>query len=291
MWLTALNSDRLYQEKLEPPTPQADIKARPKLDDGLPPSLRVYNFSSTKNRLMWLSLTNGGQGFASPTRELHSSCHWVELQDSRLFFTGGDYHLTRALNEVWTLDVRRDFATIDKPNMLTPRYLHQSVCCDDLVYVLCGTSIFGATAKCERFSSSYNAWESIPAAPSSISGSTAILIQETRSIYLLGGSQHLTSIDVVSELSVDSLRWRVLPIQLTSPRSPILCFSLPTRRSSLYFVNGPSVYCLDVSSCKVQLCCAVRLYKCRQAACYYIHGTLYYSRIDGEVGCVTIGAI
>jgi hypothetical protein len=252
--------------------------------DGLSPSMRIYSLKNL--RLNWASLLSGDRGsFTLNIGDVGISL--VELPDASLLVAGGLFWTNLKYNLVWRVDVRRDFALIDKPPMQFSRFNHQLVYLSDFVY-----AIGGNTEKCERFQVSTECWETLPEIPLKLCLHSAIASALTQSIYVFGGRSPLfVKFDTVFMFSIATLTWERLAVKLPAPDYSIPVFRLPTTSASVYLVNGAKLYAFSLHKQRLKLKSKLQVHLQSMSACCYFNEALYYSNDLGFIGTFNLGRI
>eukprot|EP00359_Climacostomum_virens_P001015 CAMPEP_0204897824 /NCGR_PEP_ID=MMETSP1397-20131031/946_1 /ASSEMBLY_ACC=CAM_ASM_000891 /TAXON_ID=49980 /ORGANISM="Climacostomum Climacostomum virens, Strain Stock W-24" /LENGTH=244 /DNA_ID=CAMNT_0052065601 /DNA_START=837 /DNA_END=1568 /DNA_ORIENTATION=- len=242
------------------------------MKEHLPPSKRLYNYINHSDTLMWISLESQQISSTQLIRPLKAGCCWVELPDASLFVTGG-FFIGSTYSEVWKVDSQREFSMIQQPSMLTKRFSHASVYFQGFVYALGGD-----TSKCERYNCEEGSWEELPCYQESIMWHSAIALEKTQAIYIVG-----TKSNFLSFFSVEKLQWFIMSINLPKPFTMIPCFNLPSTPDKFCMISNLNVYLVDIPEMKSYNIARVdkKRMKYRSNAWYY-EGKVFLCKIESS---------
>lgn len=213
------------------------------------------------------------------TFRLHSA--WCEVPGYFLYFSGGKTD-SRCVDR---LDTTRDFAKTLLPQMLRSRSCHAFIEHQGYLYSIGGLNYGHPTNSCERFAINGSSWEILDNLQIEAGNLTAIVLDEPRCLYTLGGcigNDYLS--DRIQRLSLETLKWDVLAINLPNGSMSVPCFKL--KESEAYFVVGKALYkltplkILKVKDLKETLASDF-------GPSYYHNGTLYCS----VMGNLKIGSL
>jgi hypothetical protein len=130
---------------------------------------------------------------------------------------------------------------------------------------------------CERFLMSEDRWEVIAPILVAVQGAAVRVLESTCCLYALGGivdKSGAQSIDLIQELNLLSLTWRVLELKLPLCRTEITCFVYKDT-SQLYFLLSKGLYSFRPKEERITL---LRSYPhflpCSMQPWYYSEGTL-----------------
>mmetsp|Transcript_31901 Transcript_31901/g.54950 ORF Transcript_31901/g.54950 Transcript_31901/m.54950 type:complete len:370 (+) Transcript_31901:45-1154(+) len=225
---------------------------------------RTYSYMHSTNFLSATNLATGARSSFSISRVFRVSCSWVELPDQSLFFTGG----VGGENEVWIIDIIRQYAVIDKPPMIHWRSQHSTVYIKEEVYAISGEYV----KQCERFRLAGEKWDSLPDIPVPVYCHTAISSESTNSIFVFGGEGR----KIIQELSLLSMTWQILPVRLSHADYHIPVFKTNSDEGSLYFTSERVLYKFILSSKTIERIKPIsRNIESWYGPSYYVSGRLY----------------
>jgi hypothetical protein len=238
----------------------------------------LYTYSSYTNKLHRANLLTGELTCHQvPGYRFKELCGCSELPGGSLLITGG----SPSEGEVVKIDTQRECAVTSFLPMHTARHHHAAVYHSQYLYVL-GGYYARPLYECERYVFAESRWEVLPVLPVACCAMSAVVLDN--SLYALGGLAHPINLDSVQKLSLDSLSWQLMQLNL-----PQACYSFPCFKidSEVYLVIKETLYSftpLRVKPSKIlphSICCY---------SSYYSRGTLYYS-INGEIKSFAIGEL
>jgi hypothetical protein len=251
----------------------------------LPSSMRIYSYDYRSGKVNWESLLNAETGVVKPCRLIYIGACWVELPDRSLFFAGGFYS-EGASQEAWRLNVTRDFSVVEVPLMHSHRYGHQVVYFQGFVYAICG-----GTNRTERYCLDTQEWQELEFCVTYLTKHSAIALEATQSIYVLGGRASANTSTILA-FSVVSLTWSALSVALPAAQVYLPCFKVPSHSSSIFFVHELTVYRLEALSLQLQsVKSTTEVVENDRAACYYWQGSLYCTEHLGSLRKHFIGSL
>jgi hypothetical protein len=226
----------------------------------------IYTCKESTGELHRTSLLNGDRS----CHRLHDYqfkeyCRWSELPGGTLLITGG-HEENDAVREVVKIDTLRECAVSSQPPMHSARFQHAVVHHSQYLYVLAGYSD-RELSECERYVWAESRWEELPALPVPGYGMSAGVLDNN--LYTLGGWAN-SYLDTVQKLSLDSLTWEVMRLNLPQAASSFPCFKTNTQ---MYLLINKTLYSftpqqvLPIKAIHKCICCATS---------YYSRGTLYY---------------
>jgi hypothetical protein len=197
----------------------------------------VYSYEGGTNLLHWTSLDSGSRyTSAVPGFTFKNNCSWSEVPGGTVFFTGGN----PATPEVVSINPQTVQVSREAP-MNGPRGYHSSLYHQGYIYVLGGYDGRETTSACERYDLAANRWEPIAPCLVGCSSSSAVVLEATQCLYVLGGfSASRSPTNLIQEFSLVTLSWRVREEQLPFNSYGVPVFKL--REDSLYFVQSKILY-------------------------------------------------
>lgn len=214
---------------------------------------------------------------------------WCELPKGKFCITGGQNGFLSS-KQVVSIDFIRDFAIVDKPQMLSARSYHGSVCHAGCVYVVGGSAKFMkgnlSFAKCERFIG--ERWEKLQPLP--LAAASGNLITLKNYLYIFGGYNNLSESDTLQRLCLRTLTWEVMTLRLPFPGSSIACFKLD--ESQVYFIIDQGLYAYSPDFSKITHIKGLDMsIESRQGLSYYSQGILYCSNDRDALQRLEIGML
>lgn len=207
------------------------------------------------------------------------------LPDNALFVTGGSVSQKTAM-------IIGD-TTVEKEPMLTAREWHGSVFYEDYVYVLGGWGGSSYLANCERYNLTSKSWTSLPDMPTATSGINPIVIEPTECLYVLGGYNG-EYLDLLQELNLKNLTWRLLALNLPNTDSFIMTFKVKKISTELFFVQESKLMmCMPQQSSIIKVATIKADIKCSTGLSTFVNTHLLCSQDEGpahdfEVGIFTV---
>mmetsp|Transcript_3693 Transcript_3693/g.7901 ORF Transcript_3693/g.7901 Transcript_3693/m.7901 type:complete len:273 (-) Transcript_3693:926-1744(-) len=242
---------------------------------------RIYSYKFKTSELYYVSLADKARGSVELVRQIHIETVWVELPDHSLFCTGGEKFFSPT-REAWQIQVARDFSVIDKPPILKERSQHCSAYYRGNVYVISGNK----TVRCERFSLDREQWTEIPCIPHGVCWATAVLLEKSQSIFVLGGLR----LNLIQEYNIDRRAWLVLPAFLSPPTAFMPSFSYRGSVDAVFFICGNLLCNLEHNQIVVRKLLPFDCYS-RNGVSYYYKGDLYCSSNEGYPAIYPIGEL
>jgi hypothetical protein len=225
-----------------------------------PPYAFLYSCKEDTNQLYRVNLLTGEESSHKvPHYQFKEYCRWSELPGGSLLITGGGEY-PREVRDVVKIDTLREYAASSQPPMHTARCNHAAVYHSQYVYVL-------GKSECERYSCAESRWEVLPALPVAGGGMRAVEVEN--SLYALGGIDG-GMLDTVQKLSLDSLTWQLM--QLNLPQAA-RCFPCLKTETQVYLVIEKTLYSFTPLEIKAVKNLDKSIY-CWSS--YYSRGTLYY---------------
>jgi hypothetical protein len=219
----------------------------------------LYSCKQDTNLLQRVNLLTGEESSHKvPHYQFDYGCRWSELPGGSLLITGG----YPGGMEVVKIDTLREYAVSSQPPMNTFRYGHAAVYHSQYVYVL-------GYSECERYSCAESRWEVLPALPVACDGMSGVEVEN--SVYALGGRADRSDLDTVQKLSLDSLTWQLMQLELPQPYSAFPCFKTETQ---VYLVIKETLYSFTPLEVKAVKNLDTSITCCYSS--YYSRGTLYY---------------
>jgi hypothetical protein len=170
--------------------------------------------------------------------------------------------------------------------MKTARRSHGSVFYGGFLYVIGGYNGSSITAECERYDTLHNHWQPIPPLPHKSCGHAAIVCEDTRRIYTLGGSDG-SFLDLIQEFELESQTWKLLAVKLLSKSYWIPCFRVKNQ-ALIYFIQGGALHSFSPITYTLANVKPVTNIQSYNRPSYFAKGTLYYPQ-DGPVKQLVIG--
>lgn len=241
----------------------------------------IYSYENAK-KLHITKLSSGQKRTLTvPLANFKEFSSWCDLPSGALYFTGGNRPLT---NSVTCLQPYKEFSVTKQASMIKERYAHSSIYFQGYIYVISGYSEV-SIKECERYSLDQESWEAIPPIPEELI-CTSLIVQESAEVLYVIGGQRKVNFDLIQELRIRSLVWRVLPMKLTSPGCFIPCFKVDD--FSCYYVQKNNLFKWDFSrnwSTYVNSFSGAELTS-RFSPSYYANHTLYcstnYKAVNGK---------
>jgi hypothetical protein len=241
----------------------------------------IYGYREDTDQLHRTNLVTGQQTrHRVPSYQFKEGCCWSEVPGG-LIITGGGLP---AVREVVRIHTRREFAATRCAPMLTPRRFHAVVHTTQHLYVLGGYNE-GCLGESERYVCSENQWEALPPLPRACTSMSGVVVK--RSLYALGGYDG-SLLDLVQNLSLERLTWKIMKLRLPQLGHGIPCFKL--RDTEVYLVVNKTL-CSFTALQVLPLKTLTEDINCWRGASYYHSGTLYCSSYYGAVRCYEIGSL
>mmetsp|Transcript_22501 Transcript_22501/g.40540 ORF Transcript_22501/g.40540 Transcript_22501/m.40540 type:complete len:316 (-) Transcript_22501:18-965(-) len=151
-------------------------------------------------------------------------CQYTKLDSGKILLTGG------FPSKKDVVEIGHNFKMTPKESMISGRRRHGLTHFNGKVYALSG---WEASTKCERYDAKLNFWEELPDIPKATGCVTPVVLEDTESIYVLGGyaGAFLNDIQV---FSIPEHTWSVLDIKLPSVGWYMPCFTIG--RKELFFI-------------------------------------------------------
>mmetsp|Transcript_18472 Transcript_18472/g.33264 ORF Transcript_18472/g.33264 Transcript_18472/m.33264 type:complete len:282 (+) Transcript_18472:170-1015(+) len=233
----------------------------------------IYSFNYPDNKVCWIDARVGRANDIKLNFELSPGCNWCCLPGLCMMISGGKH-----LKEARKIDVVRDLAVTGLASMNTARWEHSLVLHQNSVFALSGN-----TSKCEKYLISENRWEDIASIPIAVSGSSALSMPYSNSIYVLGGAtEDYEFMDTVQVLELGSLKWKLLSLSLPCGDVFIASFRVSFYSQNLYFVSEEKLYKLSANDEALE--CLQTLAKsicCITGRAVYLGEKLYCSTDEG----------
>jgi hypothetical protein len=228
-------------------------------------SIFFYCCKKETNQLHRVNLLTGEQSCHEvPSYQFKKGCHWSELPGGSLLITGG----CPGVREVVKIDTLREYAVSSQPPMHTARQNHAAVCHSQYLYVLAGWN-GRCLSECERYSCADSRWEVLPALPVAGYGMSAVEVEN--SVYALGGENINIAYVTVQKLSLDSLTWEFMQLNLPQAARNLAIFKTDTE---VYLVIKRTLYSFTPLKVKPIKTLPQKIF-CNSS--YYSRGTLYYT--------------
>lgn len=212
----------------------------------MPEFIYSYQFNSTN--LYRTNLATGATACFVISHSFFIGSVWCEIPGENLYITGGrseDYTYQKKAVAIspGTFDVS------SRSDMITQRGYHSAVAYRSDLIVLGGNSKRNLR-ECEKFISGNNKWVSISPLPQACFDLNAIVLEDTRSLYALGGKvDEETPLRTIQHLNLDSLDWSVHSLQLPDAACWIPIFKLD--ESQGYFIVNQIIYGFNSSSINI----------------------------------------
>jgi hypothetical protein len=173
--------------------------------------------------------------------------------------------------------------------MKTARRGHGSVFYGGFLYVIGGYTGFngGALAECERYETLHNHWQPIPPLPHKSCDHAAIVCEDTRRIYTLGGYDGSSALDLIQEFELESQTWKLLEVKLPSKSNCIPCFRVKNQ-ALIYLIQGGALHSFSPITYTLANVKPVTDITSYNIPSYFAKGTLYYPQA-GLVKKLVIG--
>jgi hypothetical protein len=212
------------------------VDAEQVTQDTLEPSYQVptfiYSSYDGTDKLYRTNLVTGELSrHRVPSYTFKYHCCWSEVPGGSLLITGGHDEDCNYVREVVRIDTRREFAVSHCPPMLTPRIGHAAVYHTPHLYVLGGCSR-RHLSECERYVLAENRWEALPPLPRACFSASGVVVES--SLYVLGGYDDASELDLVQKLSLESLTWELMQFRLPFAGCKIPCFKV--REAEVFLV-------------------------------------------------------
>jgi hypothetical protein len=199
-----------------------------------------------------------------------NDCVLSELPDGILILTGGDE--SDSADKINTL---RDFECSALPRMHSRRTNHSAVYHSQYLYVLGGyLRGFGRLSECERYDCAQNRWEVLPHFPVAASGLSAVVLEN--SLYALGGAAADGGLDTVYQLSLDSLTWSLMQLNL-----PQIGYQIPFFKTDTQVLLAIETTLYSFTPLEVRPIKTLPEKLSERSSCYF-RGSLYIIRQDSE---------
>jgi hypothetical protein len=243
----------------------------------------IYSYKFNTDQLHRTRLVTGEHSrHRVPSYTYKYCCCWSEVPGGSLLITGGGIP---AVREVMRIDTRREFAVSHCPPMLTPRMLHAAVYHTPHLYILGGMNGNGCLSECERCVCEENRWEALPPLPTACTHMSGVVVD--KSLYALGGAAG-SHLDLVQNLSLESLTWEIMQFRLPFAGLCIPCFKL--RDTKVYLVVNKTL-CSFTAFEVLPLKTLTEDISSWFGASYYSRGTLYCTNYAGGVLSLEIGSL
>mmetsp|Transcript_32423 Transcript_32423/g.56080 ORF Transcript_32423/g.56080 Transcript_32423/m.56080 type:complete len:687 (-) Transcript_32423:118-2178(-) len=205
----------------------------------------IYSYRKNTKKLYRRNLNTGKVNcFDLENFTLKNACTLTECPDGSLIVIGGNY-----MNEVHCIYARSN-VVVQLPSLSVARFGHAAVYYDGCVYVMGGKyeSYFSTTylPDCERYHVTELRWEKIRSLKQGCYGLSAIVLQETHSIYAFGGSCYSGALDLIQKYCLKTQDWKALHLKLPTPEALIVYFKVD--EAQVYFINGGVLYCFNPST-------------------------------------------
>jgi hypothetical protein len=197
----------------------------------------IYSYSTNINELHRTDLFTGERSSHQiPYFMFDGDCRLTEMPRIGLLVTGGGVPITKKVQKIDTL---REFAVSRQAPMLTARGSHAAVYHARFVYVLGGNTPGGRPLiGCERYVCTDNRWQALSPLPRPCSNIGTVVVE--RCLYALGGYDGSKSLDLVMQLSLERLTWKLLELKLPKPGFYFPCFKV--RSTEVYLLMHKTLY-------------------------------------------------
>jgi hypothetical protein len=245
----------------------------------------IYDYERSSGKLFRTDLSTAARSYLCRTSySFINGIRWSELPGGQLFITGWRSVITGlgSTKEVVKIDTFREFAFSDQPRMCTARFAHGAVYHAQRLYVLGGLQNNVILKECERLEVGESSWESLPPllkACYDLSG-----VGEGDSLYALGGKSS-SQLDCIQKLTLRSLTWELMQVQLPFAGCSILSFRTDTQ---IYLVMQRALYSFIPLLAVKPLSCGITSYG---GTCSYFRGQLYYLDVAGAVKVLSLGTL
>mmetsp|Transcript_31611 Transcript_31611/g.54743 ORF Transcript_31611/g.54743 Transcript_31611/m.54743 type:complete len:282 (+) Transcript_31611:33-878(+) len=247
----------------------------------------IYSYERGTGWLHWTNIRTG-QVFRAliPSVKFKGGSSWCELPGRCLYFTGG-FGARQISKEVHRIDLTRDFSVTNRPPLHVSRNAHNSAYHNGYLYVVGGSNGTHAIKSCERYCEVSDTWEELPPLISGVFCNSMCVHEASQMLYVIGGEVTMMSYNLIQELSLEALEWRLLELELPSTVSGIACFVF---HSVIYFLQESKLYLLDLEKEKVKqvkvLSADIQSY---YGPSFYSRGNLFASSSSGPVQRLHIG--
>lgn len=228
----------------------------------LPASNCVFNLSG--GGLKWTHLPSKIIGHCKISKVIYSD-NFVELPDWSLLSVGYK-------GETWKILFKKEYSVLKIPNTKIRQCYKCVVYFRGFVYAMIGDDNFS-----ERYNLYNQVWEQLPKFPFHLNSCTAVAMELTHALYLMGGITSLSPNHYVFVLSLTDLRWSYISL-IDSYMNNLACFTLANCSKSIYYMNGNKLYKLDILSESEEFVkdFPVMAHYSPPRLCYYFNKNLYY---------------
>jgi hypothetical protein len=238
-----------------------------------------HTFRWGSNQLHRVNLSTGELSYQTVTAyQFKEACRLTELPGGSLLITGGGLGVV----EVVRIDTLREWAVTDQPPMHTGTISHATVYHSQYLYVLGGYND-RHLSECERYACAESRWEELPPLPVACGDMSAVVLEN--SLYALGGNTSTGDSDTILILSLDSLTWQLMQLNLPQPVCGAPCFMANTQ---VYLMIKETLCSFTPQEVKPIKTLPNDIF-CSSSD--YSSGTLYYDYWGDGVGSFALGKL
>lgn len=215
-------------------------------------------------------------------------CVFTELPSGTIFVTGGG---SPSCTDTFTIDFA-DIKFTSMPPMAEARSYHGAVFYSSYVFALGGNM----DGRCEYYDCKEGRWHYIKPLPRACEYTTAVVLEDVKSLYVIGGGRPsgiksiFSDLACIQRLNLETHRWTELTTTLPSYARHVACFKVSQCKLYLVVRQVLYVYCpLNDTLTLVKY-----LPQDIQSFCgpsYYINRTLYCARYYGPAQRLDIGSL
>jgi hypothetical protein len=242
---------------------------------------RLYFYSNSSPELWWIDISTSKHSLhAIQIGECYSPS-LCELPNATVLITGGIIDIecgTISMSTVNAFDIET-LSFTERAPMHVRRVSHGCVCLEGLVYVIGGRSHYSSISDCEVYDYDCNSWESIANLPEINVYINPVVVEATRTIYVIGGYNDQTAIakDSILEFSLATKAWRVLSVKTARAEYCVPCFKLNRQSTEIYYEMTSMLYRLNTQGESIEEVRATTTIPSQSTtgSCYYSRGRLF----------------
>lgn len=201
---------------------------------------RQYGYIGGASELAWVDTeTTQRSSVTNLSLVFKFNSNITKLNESTLMSYGGSSGAT-STNEVWRIDVSKEFSCVAKAKMTHSRNTSTACAYQGRLIVMGGFSQTSNLAECESYDPTNDTWTEIPAMPIPLGASNSVLIPSLQRIYVIGGLSPEIN-NAILELDLTTFTWVVINIDLRPTLFWTPCFMQATTDSHFYFIADDRV--------------------------------------------------
>mmetsp|Transcript_13454 Transcript_13454/g.25356 ORF Transcript_13454/g.25356 Transcript_13454/m.25356 type:complete len:617 (+) Transcript_13454:5-1855(+) len=227
-------------------TAETKLQQAAAIERGVCPVLKEKNRADT---LFWISRDTSLNALSLGNHIQSRICSTIPPSNYHKCWcscAGGEFIIVADTENLFKVDLLRDFHTVKLGRLLKPRHSHGMAYDQGFVYVVSGR-YQGKVYECERYSLRQGKSELIGRIPRAFKKPSTITLN--RSLYVVGTADDKGS-HQIEVMCLITLSWRMLGVKLpTSNYSLPILFSLPGFNEVFYIRYLDNTYAVNPSSC------------------------------------------